>query len=527
MTTNPFFRLGISPNYTLFMRTKIPFIHCWYFTFFFITVLSCQKDKISPELSTENELVSFGFATDKQTNLLFDIETEIIGDTIFAHALVGTNVQALIPDFEHKGAKVTVDNVEQISGKSKQDFSKLVKYTFAAENGEAKSYIVKFVDTGIPAIYLSTNGKPIESKDDYVSGSIKITTGFEGKVVYEGVTEVKGRGNSTWGMPKKPYRIKLDKKAALLGMPADKSWALLANYGDQSLLRNEIAFEVSKRLDMGYSPRQQYVELFLNGEFMGNYTLTEHIKEGSDRVAIDEDNGGFILEGDGYAYSEPVHFITGQNMPITVKFPDEDEITPAQLEYITKYVGAFENSLYKIGDQANSNYQDYFDLTSFVNYYLANELCGNSDMLWSMRMYKKSSLDPKIYVGPVWDFDLAFNNDKRLGNSQEVMMLDRAHEPRAWMNKLMVDPNFKKLVRTRWKDVKSKMESMPEFIDQRAKKINYSQKYNFKRWDVLGKNINQSWYVGVTHQDYVNFVRNYVTKRITWLDGVINGPQFD
>src|SRR5690606_2201507 len=108
------------------------------------------------------------------------------------------------------------------------------------------------------------------------------------------------------------------------GMPADKSWALLANYGDQSLLRNEIAFEVSKRLDMGYSPRQQYVELFLNGEFMGNYTLTEHIKEGSDRVAIDEDNGGFILEGDGYAYSEPVHFITDQNMPITVKFPVED-----------------------------------------------------------------------------------------------------------------------------------------------------------------------------------------------------------
>lgn len=509
------------------MKTRISFQRCWYFSLLFIAVLSCQKDKFKPELSAENELVSFVFAADKHPNVLNEIETEIIGDTIFARTLVGTNVQALTPDFEHKGVKVTVNNVEQVSGKDKQDFSKLVKYTVAAENGDGKTYIVKFVDTGLPAIYLSTDGKPIESKEDYITGSIKITSGFEGTVVYEGVTEVKGRGNSTWWMPKKPYRIKLDKKAALLGMPADKSWALLANYGDQSLLRNEIAFEVSRRLDIGYTPRQQYVELFLNGEFMGNYTLTEHIKEGIDRVAIDEKNGGFILEGDGYAYSEPVHFITDQNMPITVKFPDEDDITPAQLEYITKYVGTFENSLFKIGDQANSNYQDYFDLPSFVNYYLANEICGNSDLLWSMRMYKKSSLDPKIYVGPVWDFDLGFNNDKRLGDSQEVMMMDKAHEPRAWMNKLMVDPSFKKMVRSRWKEVKSKLESMPEYIDQRAKKISYSQKYNFKRWDVLGMNINQSWFVAATHQEYVGFVRDFLSKRITWLDGVINGPQFD
>ncbi len=91
----------------------------------------------------------------------------------------------------------------------------------------------------------------------------------------------------------------------------------------------------------------------------------------------------------------------------------------------------------------------------------------------------------------------------------------------------MVDPSFKKMVRSRWKEVKSKLESMPQYIDQRAKKISYSQKYNFKRWDVLGMNINQSWFVAATHQEYVGFVRDFLTKRITWLDGVINGPQFD
>src|SRR5690606_4215333 len=128
----------------------------------------------------------------------------------------------------------------------------------------------------------------------YVDGELKITKGLQAEVLFTGITEVKGRGNSTWGMPKKPYRIKLDEKAPLLEMPTDKSWTLLANYGDQSLLRNDVAFEVSRRLELEYTPRQRFVELFLNGEYMGNYTLTEHVKESEDRIPIDEDNGGFV-----------------------------------------------------------------------------------------------------------------------------------------------------------------------------------------------------------------------------------------
>jgi len=489
--------------------------------------VSCSKDPKAPDLASTNELVSFGFNKEKQPDLWNDIEGEIIGDTIFAHTLVGTDVSSLIPEFKHNGVKVIVDNVVQKSDTSKQDFSRLVKYTVVAENGDGKDYIVKIQDTGLPAIYLSTDGKPIQSKEDYVKGSIKITRGFERKVLYEGVTEVRGRGNSTWGMPKKPYRLKLDKKAELLGMPSDKSWALMANYGDQSLVRNDVAFEVSRRLELEYTPRQQYVEFFLNGEYMGNYTLTEHVKEGADRIAIEEDNGGFIIEEDGYAYQEPVHFVTPQNMPMTVKFPDEEDITQEQFDYIKNYYSTFENSLFKIGDEASTNYQEYFDLQSFVNYYLINEICGNSDMLWSMKMYKKSSQNPKIYVGPVWDFDLAFNSDKRLGDSEKKLMLENAHEPRAWMNKLKDDPEFKKLVRSRWNAVKGNIQTLPDYIDQRAAHIKYSQMPNFVRWNVLGVNINQSWYQGVTHQDYVEFIKDYLTSRVVWLDGVFNGAQFD
>ncbi|MGO1244976.1 MAG: CotH kinase family protein [Sphingobacterium sp.] len=506
---------------------KKNFYYWHYGLLMILFVLSCKKDQIIEDPAKDGDLISFVFKTSENPDLWYDIETEIKGDTIYAHTLAGTDITALIPEFEFKGVGVSVSDVEQQSGYSEHDFSQLVDYTVAAESGTLHNYTVKFSDTGLPAIHLFTDGRPIESKEEYLDGQIKITNGLQGEVLFEGITEVKGRGNSTWGMPKKPYRIKLDEKASLLGMPADKSWTLLANYGDQSLLRNDLAFEVSRRLELEYTPRQHYVEVFLNGEYMGNYTLTEHIKEGEHRVPIDEDNGGFIIEQDGYADQELYHFHTPRGMPITVKFPDEDDITNDEFLYIRDYVTSFESNLFASGEDPEADYQQYFDLESFVNYYLINEICGNTDMLWSMRMYKKSSQDPKIYVGPVWDFDLGFNNDKRLGDGEKKLMLTEAVELRAWMDEFVNDAEFKKLVRTRWNAVKEKVESIPEYVDQRAAQIKYSQVPNFQRWDVLGTNINLSWYTGETHQDYVDFIRNYLTVRIAWLDGVINGEQFD
>ncbi|MFB5944787.1 CotH kinase family protein [Albibacterium profundi] len=498
----------------------------WFLLMLSVFSFACTKDSPPSDLSASNDLTSFVFLSEKHPNLWADIETEIIDDTIFAYTLVGTDISALTPEFEHNGVKVTVAGEEQTSGSSPQDFSQLVEYSIEAENGDKNVFVVKFSDTGIPTVHLSTDGKPIDSKEEYVDGELKITKGLQAEVLYTGITEVKGRGNSTWGMPKKPYRIKLDEKAPLLEMPTDKSWTLLANYGDQSLLRNDVAFEVSRRLELEYTPRQRFVELFLNGEYMGNYTLTEHVKESEDRIPIDEDNGGFVIEEDGYANQEPKHFYTPRGMPITIKFPDDDEITDAEFNYIRDYVATFENSLFTTDGDPNA-YQQYFDLPSFVKYYLINEICGNSDMLWSMRMYKKSNQDPKIYVGPVWDFDLAFNNDKRLGDSQKKLMLTEAHEPRVWMNRLMNDPEFKKLVRSQWNSIKANIESLPQYVDQRAETLKHSQLANFQRWDVLGKNINQSWYMGQSHQDYVDFIRDYLTVRISWLDDTINGEQFD
>ena len=516
------------------MNIKNTYHSCWIWIICFVLLVACKKNHEQPDrnLSAEHELTSFVFKQANNPALMVDIDGEIMGDTVFIHTLVGTDLSTLIPQFVHTGVRVTVEGVEQQSDVSKQNFAQLVKYTIQAENGDEHTYVVKFSDTDLPAVYISTNGKPINSKEDYVDGQIKVTKGLSGQVLFEGDLEIKGRGNSTWGMPKKPYKIKLHDKTGLLGMPADKNWALMANYGDQSLLRNDVAFELSRRLGLEYTPRQQYVELFLNGEYMGNYNLTEHVKEGKNRIPIDEDHGGFILEEDGYAHQEPKYFDTPKGMPITVKFPDEDDITSEQFDYIKNYYTAFESSLF--GDDfsdVSQGYQQYFDLKSFVNYYLVNEICGNTDMFWSMRMYKKSSQDPKIYTGPVWDFDLGFNNDRRVGNTvddaQKKLMLMDAHGPRQWIDRIKQDPVFRKMVRERWNAIKKDVGTIPLYVDEQARHLRYSQVYNFKRWDVFGAQINQSWFVGKTYQDYVDFVRNYLSVRVTWLDEVINGEQFD
>src|SRR5690606_32512735 len=132
-----------------------------------------------------------------------------------------------------------------------------------------------------------------------------------------------------------------------------------------------------------------------------------------------------------------------------------------------------------------AGYQQYFDLQTFVNYYLANEICGNPDLWWSMRMYKKSEGDPLIYTGPVWDFDLGFNNDSRLGDAGQKLMLTDAHNPRQWISRIARDPNVKQAVRGRWNEVKGNVAMINTYIDQQAARLQHSQVYNFRRWDIL------------------------------------------
>lgn len=509
------------------MKNDFARVHALLF-FILFTTINCKKDKLPAEPPVIPEIVSVSFMKSKNSSLLFDIKGELKGDSVFIRHFAGADVSKLVADFVLTNTEsYSANGVAQQNGSSSADFSKPTNITLKSKNS-GKNYIIKFLDLGIPAIYISTNGLPILNKEDYVSGAYKIVSGTPGTIIHEGALQIRGRGNASWAFPKKPYRIKLENKTALLGMPENKNWAIMANYSDRSLMRNELAFEVSRRLNMAFTSRQRYVDLFLNNEYQGSYNITEHQEVGKNKINIDENNGGFYLEVDGYAKSEPVYFITPKSVPVTVKFPEDDKITAAQKQYIIQYYADFETSLFSENfKDPVSGYRKYLDMESFVNYYLVNEISGNPDMLWSMKMYKKNNDDPKLYTGPAWDFDLAVNNDKRVGDAAQKLMLDHALHIRQWIDRIKQDEGFRQAVKTRWNQIKPALSTIPYYVDSIANLLKFSQQPNFIKWDILTlQNIHQSWYTGVTYDDYVSFLRNYYSNRIQWLDITFNNPAF-
>ena len=393
--------------------------------------------------------------------------------------------------------------------------------------------------TNLPTLYITTNGSlPIVSKDDYLPGTLTIAapTGTAG--AYSGPIEIRGRGNSTWSMDKKPFRIKLPEKFKMLDMPASaKNWVLLANYADKTLMRNALAFEVSKMVGLPYSLPYRFVDVYLNDEYIGNYTLTDNVEVGKGRVDIDEQKvtditepkvtGGYLLEADGFADQEISKFYTTQGMKFTIHSPKDDEIVPEQYNYIKAFFQGAEDKLFAADYQDPlTGYLANMDQVSLVNWYLACEITGNSDAFWSTYMFKKRN-DPKIYFGPLWDYDIAFNNDERLGDATYKRMSDNGHfvEYRVWIKRLLLDPNFKAALAHRWKELKAAglITKINSLITTMKATLNESQAKNFEKWPILNTKVYLEYKSTGTYDEHVEYMRTYLQNRLAWLEMEITG----
>jgi hypothetical protein len=320
--------------------------------------------------------------------------------------------------------------------------------------------------TNLPTIYITTDdGKDIQSKEVYKSGRILIKSSDPTEEL-DTITEIRGRGNSTWHEAKKPYRIKLNKKYNLLNNKAKaKSWVLLANHKDKSLIRNAVAFKISELLEFEFSPSSRFVDLYINGDYKGNYQVTDQMEVNKNRVPVLEQDsgvvtepeitGGYFIEVDGFAGSPDWWFRTNKGMPVTIHSPDKDVINIPQYNYISNFTQKFETALFasNFSDPTNG-YRQYVDEKSLIDWYIASELTGNPDSFWSTYMYKHYN-EEKFYFGPLWDFDIAFNNDSRLGDATYKLMRTSAHNPKTWITQLWKDDWFKRAVYLRWTEIEA------------------------------------------------------------------------
>ncbi|MDR0708386.1 MAG: CotH kinase family protein [Treponema sp.] len=449
------------------------------------------------------------------------------------------NIAGLKAAFEASGT-VTVNSAEQESGVTAQDFRSDIVYTVTTEDNAAKDYTVAFESpqaTGLPVIKIDTQGIDIVSKDDWFTDlnpgvGPSYTIYDENGAPVSGSTDIKGRGNSTWGMPKKPYSLKLASKAPLLGMPTHKRWNLLANYSDKTLLRTEAAFKLGEILQDGlkWTPRSRQVQLYVNNQYQGVYQLVEAIKIDENRVDIKDiskknPQRGYILEIDARK-GDPFNFTTTRGVIFNCSDPDEDldetitGDTRTLFEKIQEDVQHTEDVLYSDDfSDPDEGYQKYLDVDSFIDWYLVNEITKNNDAaFWSsVYMYYNGE---KYCMGPVWDFDISLGNYKGSpGESSEGFYIKDAK----WITRLFEDPAFVLRVKGRWNNKKAGFFALQQYIDERAAYLDDAQKQNFRRWDILGVSVWPNVVVPGSYQGEIDYLKSWLAARLSWLDTAING----
>lgn len=405
--------------------------------------------------------------------------------------------------------------------------------TLTDNSGNSRVYAldVKRSQYDIPVVSITTDG-PVLNKQDYVTGCMTID-GVEYPL------RIKGRGNSSWNFPKKSYRLKLDTKAKLLDMKGDKDWVLVSAYPDKSLIRNCIVTDMAKVMDgLEYTPEHRLVDFFYNGEYMGVYTLAEKIEEGTSKVdlAADEDcdasktnEFGFMIEY-GWDYdSENIpakdFFDTKYTLRLFVKEPKMEVAESREIQYIMRYMWDMEDAIADGG-----NYEKYIDMDSWVDWFIIVELTNNTEVSFYRSCYLYKKLGGKAYLGPVWDYDMAFGNFKGDIPTYDKWSSGEATytytKEKTLMRFLVKDEKFMNAVKVRWNEVKEELLATAlAAVDKYSAQVEKSQAENFLKWNILGRQVGAEAATPAkckTHADHVQYIRDFLNKRYQWMDAELN-----
>lgn len=452
---------------------------------------------------SDNIISEFHFLTKyNPTSVIEDVTATIEGNEIKVSSPFITSATDLVANFTCNGYKVMVKGAEQESGITANDFSSPVTYRVVDHEGKARDYKVTVLYSGLPVVYVDTpNSVAITSKTEWTTGTSIRIVNPDGTIAYEGTSSFRGRGNGTWTYPKKPYAIKLDKKASVLGMPAHKRWVLLANWMDRTLMRNRVALKLGECTQMAYTPHGEYVEVVLNGEHIGNYFLCEQIKVDENRVNITD---GYLLELDIY-YDEAYKFKSNiRNFPYMFKDPDDD-ITEEMFNYVQGYVNSMEDNMYNHFEEGK--WKEYLDLDSFVDYWFAVELTSNRETYHPKSVYMHKDKDGKLCAGPMWDYDW----------QTFIPELTNRFETKNYIYypALFNDREFVTKVKERWPAAKANFDKIPAFIDSEAEKIRNSDKMNSAMWPITqAVNGDET----MSFDEAVARLRKSYTDKLEWLD---------
>ena len=446
---------------------------------------SKQQYTVEIALKDTGVLSAFRFLKKNNAFLTADVSSSIGEESIIP--LVTFSQSELIPTFTTNAVKVLVDEVEQKSGMTKNDFSSPVVYQFIMRNRETSQYTVKaeFLLSAIPELTITTTDPSIAeipSKDYYLEGTLAVN-GRGGYEDYTGKTEVKGRGNSTWGYPKKPYRLKLNKKAEICGLGKAKNYVLLANHLDPTLMLNSVAFKIGRLLELPFTNHAIPVDVVLNGIYKGSYLLTEQIEVKENRVDLDENNS-VMWELDSYWDDEPKFKSTAFNLPVMVKDPD---LTTEQFEYWKKDFNAFTTQFAKEPLEGNS-YVDMIDIESVAKFLITFNLVHNMEINHPKSVFLHKEGNGKYVMGPIWDFDWAYDYEgtsNHFGRYNTPLFSSSMNGVgTAFFQRFLQDSRVKAIYKRTWQDFKNnKLDALLQYVDDYAVMLKPSVERNSELWE--------------------------------------------
>lgn len=432
---------------------------------------------------------------------------------------------------------------------------------------------VVLTSTNLPIVWIETRGRIID-RYQRIEGRMRIIDNGPGqlnyadtkahpgqRIDYEGYVALRYRGNSTFNdSPKKPYSFRtLDgpmkyaskQKVKILGMGKDDNWALLAPYSDKSMMRDLLAFEISRPW-MEYTPHGRYCEVILDGTYYGVYILCELVTKGKHRLNLArplksgiEMTGDYLVEVD---YDDDVHYrskhhpedsnghaLTDRFIHIQYKSPDYEDLNQAQLQYINRRIDAMEQAMASPYYQdPDKGYRKYIDVMSFIDYQIAMELGHNIDgYRKSCKLYKRRDNVDGRFKTVVWDMNLAYGNCKLRdgwrtdGWIYEINhLLYAAHEDLLmpfWWTRLNSDPAYTTMLHERWAQYRQnnlREERLMAVIDSLATVLTAhgAMQRDSQAWPRWGKYVWPNYYISSDFDDEIGFLKQWLRDRISWMD---------
>ena len=424
--------------------------------------------------------------------------------------------------------------------------------------------------SNLPLVVVDSLSVPISNTTRRLTYSVFLDTADDGRTRltdapdFAGRAGMKIRGFSSQAAPKKQFSLETwdefddDKNVSIFGMPSESNWMFHAPYGDKTLMRNHLAYRWWGEMGR-YSVRTRMCEMFYNprggalsmDDYIGVYVFMEKIKRDKNRVDLDrmtpDDNaepeisGGYMLKVDVTDPGE-TKFKT-QRAPrlwpwngFIITEPRKENLTQEQETYIRNYLNDFEAALYSSDfTDPETGYANWIDVDSFIDYFLYTEMLKNGDGFY-LSIYYYKERGEKLTMGPIWDFNVCLGNDLDWDTWDPPGWL---HEDSGsfWFERLFQDPQALEQQRLRWREWRSDLfttEKMLADIDEVAALLEEAQQRNFERWPILGKRVQpgqvnpRGYQDRDTYEKEVNWMREWITDRLAWLDAVyLEAPRFD